>query len=320
MKKITKQNLSSYLLLLMLFVGINSNIFGRNEAKIIRQQNLVDKSLPIQTEISGLYIFKGKDDEKKFNFMFKFQAEGVALYSYEYKGVATIKGTWTAENDTVTVSLPQADSTLVFKFKQKGDALELVEKPESISIITVGTLFTKAVNTPSGPTLSAKEISNRILKFAKSIKTVSDISPGNIEKRMGIKVDFNEEDRTNYGFWGKVADSARIYGLVAYPYPSAENKTTDTVRFTFDNFDNETENADTKDVCVDLESYRKNLKKSGFSSRNAYGVHSAMRGLIFSRNNLFVDVYVKRYGSNFEDIKKDCVEMIIISAANAGKK
>ena len=317
MKKITKQNLISYLLLLMLFVGINSNIFGRNNADTINQQNLMNKFLPIQTELGGLYIFKGKDDEKKFNFMFKFQAEGVVLYSYEYKGAATIKGTWTVENDVVTVSLPKEDSTLIFKFKRSGDVLEIVEKPESISLITVGTLFVKALDAPSAPIFSAKEISNLILKFAKSIKTVKDVSPENIERKMGIKVNYNEEDRTNYGFWGKVADSSWIYGLTAYPFPSAANKTTDTVRFSFDS---ETENADMKDVCVDIESYRKDLKKAGFSYRNAYGSHSAMRGLIFRRNNLFVDVYVKRYGSNFEDIKKDCVEMIIISAANAGKK
>jgi hypothetical protein len=313
MKKITKQILMNYLLLLTVFAGINSHIF----ANTIRQQNLMNASLPIQTELNGLYLFKGKDDENKFNFMFKFQKQGVVLYSYEYKGAATIKGTWTIENDLVTVNLPKEDSNLVFKFKRNGDALEVTEKPVDVAIIAAGTVFTKAIDTPSGPTFSAQEISDRILKFAKSIKTVKDISPKNIKRKMGIKVNFNEEDRTNYGFWGKVADSSWIYGLVAYPYPSAKNKTTDTVRFTFDN---ETENADMKGACVDLESYRKDLKQAGFSYTNAYSVHSMMRGLIFSRNNLFIDVYVERYGSNFENIKNDCVEMVIISAANAGKK
>jgi hypothetical protein len=317
MKKVTKQILISYLLLLMLFVGINSNIFGRNDSNLMYQENLTKQSLATQSQLKGLYLFKGKDTENKFNFMFKFQSESVVLYSYEYKGAATIKGTWTAENDAVTVTLPNEDSTLVFKFKQKGDTLEIVEKPESVSIIAVGTLFTKVVDVPSAPTFSAKEISDRVLKFAESIKTVNDISPENIKNQIGININFNEEDRTNYGFWGKVADSSWTYGLTAYPYPSAENKTTDTVRFSFDN---EAEDANMKDVCVSLESYRKDLKKARFSYTNAYGSHSAMRGLIFRRNNLFVDVYVKRYGSNFESIKKDCVEMIIISAANASKK
>jgi flagellin-like hook-associated protein FlgL len=317
MKKITKQILMTYLLLLILFAGINSNTFGRNDANKMNQQNLMNESLSTQTELNGLYLFKGKDGENKFNFMFKFQSEGVVLYSYEYKGAATIKGSWSVENDVVTVSLPKDDSNLVFKFKRNGDALEVTEKPVDVPIVTVGTLFTKAIDTPSGPTFSAQEISDRVLKFAKSIKTVKDISPKNIKRKMGIKVNFNEEDRTNYGFWGKVTDSSWIYGLVAYPYPSAKNKTTDTVRFTFDN---ETENADMKGACVDLESYRKDLKQAGFSYTNAYSVHSMMRGLIFSRNNLFIDVYVERYGSNFENIKNDCVQMIIISVANAGKK
>jgi hypothetical protein len=308
MKKITKQILISYLLLLMMFAGMNSSTFAGNDANAL---------LSAQTEPGGLYLFKGKDGENKFNFMFKFRDEGVVFYSYEYKGAATIKGSWTVENDAVTVRLPKEDSALVFKFKQTGNDLEIIEKPADVPIVTVGTLFTKAVDSPSGPTFSAKEISDRVLKFAKAIKTVKDISPENIERKMGIKVNFNEEDRTNYGFWGKIADSSWIYGLVAYPYPSAKNKTTDTIRFTFDN---EAENADMKDVCVDLESYRKNLKKAGFSYTNAYGVHSMMRGLIFSRKNLFIDVYVERYGTNFENIKNDCVQMVIISAANAGKK
>lgn len=307
----------SYFLVLTLFVGINSDVLGQNKANTIQKPNLINKSLPIQTELRGIYIFKGNDTENKFNFMFKFQSEGVVLYSYEHKGAATTKGNWTVENDVVTVNLPKEDSTLVFKFKQKDNVLEIIEKPENISIIAVGTVFTKSIDAPSAPMFSAKELSNRVLKFAKAIKTVNDISPENIERKMGIKVNYNEEDRTNYGFWGKIVDSSWIYGLTAYPFPSAANKTTDTVRFSFDN---ETENADMKDICVDLESYRKDLKKAGFSYRNAYSVHSVMRGLIFSRNNLFVDVYVERYGSNFEDIKNDCVQMVIISAANAGKK
>ncbi len=312
-----KQTLMSYLLLLMVFAGINSNIFGRNNTNLIYKQSLMIETSAAQTELEGLYLFKGKDGENKFNFMFKFQSEGVVLYSYEYKGASTIKGTWTVENDLATVKLPKDDSTLVFKLKRKGDALEIVEKPENVAMITVGTVFTKALDAPSAPTFSVQEINSRLLEFTKSIKTVKDLSPKNIEHKMAIKVHFNEEDGTNYGFWGKVADSSWIYGLTAYPYPSAENKTTDTVRFSFDN---EAENADMKGVCISLESYRKDLTGAGFSSRNAYAVHSQMRGLIFSRKNLFVDVYVKRYAMNFEDIKNDCVEMIIISAANAGKK
>jgi hypothetical protein len=105
--------------------------------------------------------------------------------------------------------------------------------------------------------------------------------------------------------------------LVAYPYPSKDNKTTDTVRFSFDN---EREHAEIKPICIELESVRKDLSEAGFSYINAYGVHSFLRGLSFSRDNLFIEVSVKGTFSYYESIKNNCVEMIIISAENTGKK
>jgi hypothetical protein len=305
MSKIITQNSIGYLLIFIFIVGTISNIFGQ------------EKPANVPSEIQGTYFFKGKDGEKPFNFSFKFKSENAVFYSYEYKGAATIAGSWSVEKDVVTVNLPKDNAAMIFKFKTKGGDLEIVEKPQNVPMIIVGTVFKKYVNTPSAPTFSAKEISDKLLKFAKSIKTVKDVSPENIERQIGIKVQFNEENRTNYGFWGKITNSSWNYGLIAYPYPSANNMTTDTVRFSFDN---ETEHADIKTACVEIESVRKDLSKAGFSCINAYGSHSFLRGLIFSRDNLFIDVSVKGSFSDYESIKNNCVEMVIISAENAGKK
>jgi len=305
MTEIIKQHINKFTVLTILSIifGISSNAFGQ------------DGSSP-KIEPNDLYIYKGKDSDKPFNFMFNFQGEGVVLYSFEYKGASTIKGNWTFENDVLTVILPKVNSTITLKFKQKGDDLEIIDTQHLNPLISVGTLFKKNVNNPSGKDLTAQEFAELILKFTKNIKSVEDLSAENIEREMGENVWFNEEDQSNYGFWGKIKNSSWRYGLVAYPYPSKDNKTTDTVRFSIDN---PNEDADMSSACVAIESFRKDLKSAGFLYFTAIGVHNIARGLVFSRDDLFVQVYVRGSGRDYESFKNNCVDMVLIGAENIGK-
>ena len=49
------------------------------------------------------------------------------------------------------------------------------------------------------PTLTATEISRRVLKLIKSIDRLDKISPKNLEKIIGGKVDFNEKQTAKFG-------------------------------------------------------------------------------------------------------------------------
>lgn len=299
-------------LLILIFTvfifGTISGAFGQNNSN----QN---QFISAQTSPSGQYWYRGKVDKQPFNFYLTFQTAGVAIYSYEYQGAGTIKGTWSFENGIVTVVLPNGDSTLQFKLKQKGDNLEVIENPQQAKpIINAGTIFKKAVESPAGPTLTALEFNNRVVNFTKNVRTIKDLSPKNLQRKMAVKVLFNDEDRNTYGFWGKIPDTFWRYGVTAYPYPSKGNKTTDTVRFSLDSTE---ENAEMNSVCVEIESYRQELSKAGFSFRNSTGVHSVVNGLVFSRDNVFVHVLTQGYGTNFEDIKKKCVRMVIIGVSDA---
>ena len=279
--------------ILFIVAGTVVNVFGQVE------------QTP-QIEPNDLYFYKGKDGGSFFNFMFRFQSEGVVLYSYEYNGASTLKGNWTLENDVLTVILPKGNAPITVKFKLKDDALEIIDAQDLHPMISAGTLFRKYLNNPPGKDLSAREFAGLILKFVKNISSVNDLSAENIEREMGEKVWFSEEDRSNYGFWGNIRNSSWRYGVNVYVHPTGGTETTDTLRFSIDD---PTENADMSSACVELESFRKDLKSNGFSYSTAFGVH-----------NIFVHVYVRGNGGNYEAIKQNCIERVLVGAENAGKK
>lgn len=170
----------------------------------------------------------------------------------------------------------------------------------------------------NAPALKAEEISSRVIALIKTIKTKEDISPENIERAMQIKVQFNKQDRQNYGFGGLVAGAANwAYNLSAYPYPSKANKETDTLHFTFDNRtdDEESGQNDYAPVCaVDFDSYSKELQNAGFTSAPYYGEHGRMLWWNFSRGA--VSVQISANGENDTRPKHQCVRMLTVSVIN----
>lgn len=290
--------------ILFIVAGTVLNIFGQAE------------QTP-KIEPNDIYFYKGKAGDQPFNFMFRFQSEGVVFYSYEYNGASTIKGNWTFEKEVLTVILPKGDVSIILKFKQKGDDFEIIDARNLHTLISAGTVLKKNINNPAGKDLSAQEFAEMILKFVKNIKSAEDLLAENVERETGEKVWLNEEDQSSYGFWGNIRNSSWRYGVFAYVHPTGEKKTTDTLRFSMDN---PNENADMSSACVEIESFRKDLKSNGFSYFTAFGVHNIARGLVFSRNNLFIHIYVRGSGKDYEAIKQNCVETVLVGAENIGKR
>jgi hypothetical protein len=167
----------------------------------------------------------------------------------------------------------------------------------------------------NAPALTAEEISKRMIELIKFIKTKEDISPENIERMMKINVKFNKKERQNYGFGGLVEGATNwAYNLSAYPYPSKDNKETDTVNFSFNPLtdDEKTPRDDYAPVCtVDFDAYSRELKAAGFSSAPYYGEHGRLLWWNFSRGA--VSAQITAYGENEKRVNHKCVSMLTIS-------
>lgn len=68
----------------------------------------------------------------------------------------------------------------------------------------------------SSPTLSAEDIGRRVIKLVQNLRTLDDISPANLERQMGIKVEFNKYSPPKYGFSGPI-EGNWVYEVEAIP-------------------------------------------------------------------------------------------------------
>lgn len=189
-----------------------------------------------------------------------------------------------------------------------------------LMILIFGGMITPsaAQDDSNAPDLKAEEISNRLIALIKTIKTKEDISPGNIERAMQIKVQFDKKNRQDYGLSGLVkGESKWAYNLSAYPYPSKDNKETDTLNFSFNylNDDEKSGRDDYAPVCaIDFDSYSKELKNAGFTSEPYYGEHNRLLWWNFSRGA--VSVQISANGENNTRPKHQCVSMLTVSVSN----
>ncbi len=69
---------------------------------------------------------------------------------------------------------------------------------------------------PTSPTLSAEDIGRRVIKLVQNLRSLEDISPANLERQMGIKVEMNKDDSRRYGFGGPIVGSW-VYDLATIP-------------------------------------------------------------------------------------------------------
>ena len=149
------------------------------------------------------------------------------------------------------------------------------------------------------PTLTAEEISRRVLKLIESIDALDKISPKNLEKIIGGKVDFNENDRNSYGYAGKIADSEWFYQI--FSLTELKGETVRRLEFSFERQDDK-EN-DLTPVCeFSFEDYKKELTKMPFTVTPYYGEHGRFLYWHFEKNSVQVDL--RTYKNN----SKECVK------------
>lgn len=230
-----------------------------------------------QTNLNGRYSCKSDKGSDSPSFSLTFERQDAVYYSYFYQGAGTVGGKWTIENGIINVTLTRGGESWTIKLKQKGVDLEIAENlpemglsdiPDFKSVLPVGTVFKKIVEQPTGPNLTSEDIGKRVLKLLKSVRSLKDISPKNLKRQTGVEVTFHEKKRHEYGFGGNVIGASDWnYGFYAYPYPSKDNKTTDTLRFSFDYQLHEPLNPDSTVICKAFEfnALSKELQQAGFS-------------------------------------------------------
>lgn len=279
--------------------------------------------LNAQTNLNGRYSFQSDKGNCSPSFSLTFENQNSVYYSYSFNGAGTIGGKWTLENEIIKVILSRGNENWTIKLKQKGDNLEIAETlpekglsdiPDFKTILPVGTVFKRIVDETTGPNLTPEDIGKRVLKLVKSVRTLKDISPKNIKRQTGVEVTFHDKNRNEYGFGGNlIGTSDWNYGFYAYPYPSKDNKTTDTLRFSFDYQLHEPLNPDTTVICkaFDFKTLSKELQQAGFSAPEmSFKSHGFVSGWTMKRGKVFLQISVK---GGFDPNIDNCVTGINIS-------
>ena len=140
--------------------------------------------------------------------------------------------------------------------------------------------------TTAASSMSAEEIGNRVLKLIDTIRTNDDISPANIEKMIGIKVEFNAEDPNDYGFGGKLTDEwSYNFGSLTDPTGAKPSR----LELSFDAQTGD--NADMTPICkFDFNDYSKFLTSAGFTKSPFYAEHGRISSFNFKRGRVAVDI------------------------------
>lgn len=171
-------------------------------------------------------------------------------------------------------------------------------------------------------TLTAEEISSRMIELVKSIKNKEDITPASIERLMKIKMKFDEKKLQSYGFGGNIKGTSKWgYNLSAYSYPGKEKQETDSLNFSFNPLidDESVKKDDYAPVCaVDFDAYSKELIDAGYSSVPYYGEHNRLLWWNFSRGT--VSVQITAYGESEKQVNHQCVNMLVINVGNSAAK
>lgn len=76
----------------------------------------------------------------------------------------------------------------------------------------------------SEPTLTSEDIGRRVIKLVQNLRTLDQINPANLERQMGVKVIFDENNPNAYGFGGPI-ESAWRYRLFTIPDKRGETPT-----------------------------------------------------------------------------------------------
>ncbi|ALN65209.1 hypothetical protein GLA29479_4372 [Lysobacter antibioticus] len=178
-----------------------------------------------------------------------------------------------------------------------------------------------AAMTTQSPTLAdsarldAEQIGKRVLKLIDSIHGAQDLSPENIEKQTGIKVEIHSEDRTEYGFGGALTN-AWSYSLTSVSYRQGEKPTRLDFRFL-----SQAQGAvDIAPICsMDFKDYSQALTSAGFQAQTlpsgdgsdpGFGYRGA-EPWSFVRGKVEVAVYI--HGNQDPEQGRACISSLAIS-------
>ena len=156
--------------------------------------------------------------------------------------------------------------------------------------------------------INAEDIGKRVLRLIESIRNREDIAPANIEQITGMKVEFNPDNRNEYGFGGNLT-AAWAYNLVSLT--EATGASPSRLMFSFD--DQTRSHADMAPICdLDFDDYAKALTAAGYRSNVVRGEHERVSHWDFSRDAVSVQVFVR--GENDAKADHACVSKLIINA------
>ncbi len=158
------------------------------------------------------------------------------------------------------------------------------------------------------PPASADEIGKRVLRLVENVRGRADLSPQRVEQLTGIRVEYNPDDRNEYGFSGQLTD-AWAYNLVSLP--ESDGSAPSRVMLSFD--DESRSNADMAPICeLDFDAYAEALAAAGYRASPAYGKHGGIDHWTFTRDGVAVQIHVR--GENDDRAEHACVSKLIIHA------
>lgn len=164
----------------------------------------------------------------------------------------------------------------------------------SLSVFTQTTVNADISSTRdnySAPTLTAKEISRRVLKLIKSINGLDKISPKNLEKIIGGKVSIDQKDHNNYGYAGKIPNSEWFYQI--FSLTELDGKTARRLEFSFERQDDNEQ--DLTPVCeFSFKDYKKELTNMHFSVTPYYGEHGRFLYWHFEKSSVEINVKTEK--------------------------
>lgn len=157
------------------------------------------------------------------------------------------------------------------------------------------------------PPRDAEDIGRRVLRLVENVRGRADLVPQRVEQLTGIKVEYNPDDRNEYGFSGQLTD-AWAYNLVSLP--ESDGSAPSRLMFSFD--DESRADADMGPICgMDFDDYAAALAAAGFRVAPARGKHDRVLYWDFSRDEVSVQIYVR--GENDDRAEHACVSRLIIN-------
>ena len=160
--------------------------------------------------------------------------------------------------------------------------------------------------TPEAPSLSAEEISLRVLKLIDSIKSKQDFSVEHIYSVIGIRL-LPDSVQPKYSGFTQVITTEWWYGFTLNSDPKDKK-----LIFSFDTAAGVAEDVAATPVCAfDFDHYVNALKTMGFEGSIVYGEHGRILNWDFYRNG--INVQVSYRGESFEKAKHNCVSAIVIN-------